>query len=532
MLVPDGALARAAAALGLEPDALSPCGRDAAKLELVAPDAPPRGRLVLVSAITPTAAGEGKTTTAIGLRDGLRRIGHVACAALRQPSQAPVFGQKGGGTGGGLARLVPAERIDLHFTGDLHAIAAAHNLLAAMIDNGLHFGALDVEPDAVRWPRVLDVGDRALRAITTGQAPGGGPPRQTGFVLTAASEVMACLCLARDADDLRARLGRMIVAVDRGGAPVTAADVGAVGAMMALLGEALHPNLVTTREGTPALVHGGPFANIAHGCSSVLATRLALAHAEWVVTEAGFGFDLGGEKFFDLVAPAGGFEAAAVVLVATVRALRAHGGDAADPLTAGLDNLDHHVAAVERFDRPAVIAVNRRADDDPDAIAQVVRWADIRGVPCAVADPYGAGGDGCLELARAVVAAARPGPARPPYAATDPAEAKLTALAAALYGAAEVRWTERAKADLAEIARHGGGTLPPCVAKTPTSLTDDPRRAGRPRDHVLTVTGAHLSAGAGFWVALCGAITRMPGLPRRPRALGLDLVDGISTGLD
>jgi formate--tetrahydrofolate ligase len=505
-------LADLAARLDLPLDALIPYGRDIAKLEAAA--RPPRGRVILVSAMTPTARGEGKTTVSIGLGDGLSKIGERVVVALRQPSLGPLFGIKGGGSGGGRAQLVPGERIDVHFTGDLHAIAAAHNLLAAAVDNHLHFATdLGLDPRAITWRRSVDMNDRALRKITV--SLGEPAERETGFIATAASEITAILGLAGNAAELRARIDRIIVGANRDGAPVTAAQIGVTGAMARLLAEAVLPNLVRTAEGTPAFVHGGPFANIAHGCSSVIATRAALGLADWVITEAGFGFDLGGEKFFDIKCRTAGLDAAAVVLVATVASLRAHGqGD----LAAGLANAAAHIEAVKRFGKSPVIAINAHPDDAPGSHAAIAGLGEAHGVPVVVTECYARGGDGATELARAVVAAARRDqPLRHPYQLADAPRAKLYALATAIYGAREVVWTPEADAQLAALPL-GAATWPVCVAKTPLSLSDDPARLGRPSEFPITVRGVRASAGAGFWVALCGAVNLMPGLPRRPRA--------------
>lgn len=538
-------IAEVAAELGLAEADWEPYGRLVAKIDPRLPSRAPeaRGRLVLVSAITPTPAGEGKTTTSVGLVQALRRLGASACAALREPSLGPSLGMKGGGTGGGRARLVPADRIDLHFTGDLHAVTAAHNLLAALVDNHLHFGnEAGIDPRRVTWRRVLDVNDRALRSIVVGLGgPAHGVPRESGFHITAASEVMAALCLADDAEDLRRRLGRIVVATTGGGAPVTAGDLKATGAMLALLRDALRPNLVQTTEGAPALVHGGPFANIAHGCSSVIATRTALRLADWVVTEAGFGFDLGGEKFIDIKCRAAGLDPAVVVLVATIRALKMHGGvplatlDAPDPeaVGRGLPNLDRHVESVRSFGRTPVIALNRFGPDHDDEIAVVrARCAEL-GVPFAVSDHFARGGEGALELARAVMAQAeRPrAPLAFAYDLDAPAEDKIRAVARKVYGAADVVFTPPARRDLDAARRLGFDGLPVCIAKAHTSLTDDARVRGRPTDFDITVRAVEPAAGAGFLVVSTGDILRMPGLPRHPRTEQIDLLADEITGL-
>jgi formate--tetrahydrofolate ligase len=535
-------LGEVAAELGLAPGEIVPYGSEMGKLPLALLAGPRRrpgtGRLVLVSAITPTAAGEGKTTVSISLGQALARIGESACLALREPSLGPVFGMKGGGTGGGRAHLHPAERINLHFTGDFHAVTSAHNLLAALLDNHLHHGnELGIDPKRVLWRRVLDLNDRALRNVVVGLgAPADGVARETGFDITAASEVMAMLCLAEGAEDLRTRLERTLVAFTREGAPVTAGRLGAAGAMLALLRDALLPNLAQTGEGTPALVHGGPFANIAHGCSSVLATRMALQLADWAVTEAGFGFDLGAEKFFDIKCTSAGLDAAAVVLVATVRALKSHGGVAAKGLGApdpgaverGLPNLEKHVENIRAFGEAPVVALNRFAGDGAEEIAVVRRRCAELGVPFAVADGFLRGGEGAEELAREVVAHAerRSRPFRPLYKAGDSVPDKIRAVASAMYGARGVVFTRRAERDLRELERHGFAGLPICIAKVATSLSDEPHRVNRPHDFDVTVREIQVNAGAGFLVVLTGDILRMPGLPKRPRAERVDLRDG------
>jgi len=531
-----------ARALELDPARLVRYGNDKAKVRH-RPEAPMRGRLVLVSAITPTESGEGKTTISIGLAQGLARLGCRACLALREPSLGPTFGMKGGATGGGRAQLVPAHDINLHFTGDFHAISSAHNLLAAMLDNHIHHdNKLEVDPRRVLWRRVVDMNDRALRDVVIGL--GGvlqGVPRQTGFDITPASEVMAALCLAEGAEDLRARLARLVVAFTFHKAPVTANDLDAVGAMMVLLKDALHPNLVQTGEGVPAFVHGGPFANIAHGCNSVIATKTALQQADWVVTEAGFGFDLGAEKFYDIKCVSAGLDTAAVVLVATVRALKRHGGVARDDfgrpnpaaVERGLPNLAKHVESIRDFGEPPVVALNHFASDTDDEIAVVREACAGLGVPFAVCDAFAEGGEGAVELAQAVLAHAekRPTPFRPLYEREEPFRAKLEKIAQHMYGARDVAYTRAAEQDLELIARLGYERLPLCVAKTQMSLSDDPRVVGRPVDFDVTVRGVLIAAGAGFLVPLLGEILRMPGLPTRPAATRIDLVDGEVVGL-
>ncbi len=536
----------AAAALGIDPALLHTYGRDMAKVDPAVTDSPRTrapAKLVLVSAITPTPAGEGKTTTTIGLADGLTRLGQRACAALREPSLGPCFGAKGGGTGGGLAQLVPSDRINLHFTGDFHAVTSAHNLLAAVIDHHLHLESdLDLEARRVVWRRVMDMNDRALRTIIVGLGGAAhGVPRQAGFDITAASELMAMLCLAGNADDLRARIDRTLVGFSRKGEPVLAGRLGVTGAMMALLRDALMPNLVRTMGGTPALVHGGPFANIAHGCSSVIGTRIALHQADWVITEAGFGFDLGAEKFFDIVCRSAGFDADVVVLVATVRALKLHGGlkvGALDTVDAeavarGLPNLDKHVENIRHFGKHPVVAVNRFHGDAPEELAVVTEHCWSHGLPVAVCDHYTRGAEGAVDLARAVMEkAAEPiTPFHPVYDLESTVPDKIRAVARTMYGAREVDFTKAAERDLKQIEKLGYARLPVCMAKTQNSLSDDPNLRGRPRDFEITVAGIQINAGAGFLVVMTGDIMRMPGLPEKPAALGIDLRDGEITGL-
>ncbi|MGV8040365.1 MAG: formate--tetrahydrofolate ligase [Thermoanaerobaculaceae bacterium] len=537
-------IADLAAGLGIRPHHLTLYGTDKAKVALEALDSGrERGRLVLVSAITPTDAGEGKTTTCIGLAQGLARIGQRVCLALREPSLGPTFGLKGGATGGGKSIVVPAEDINLHFTGDFHAISTAHNLLAAMLDNHIHQGnPLGIDHRRVLWRRVVDMNDRALRNIIIGL--GGvleGVPRETGFDITPASEVMAALCLAEDMEDLRRRLGRIIVAFTFGRKPVTAADLKAVGAMMVVLKDALRPNLVQTIEGVPAFVHGGPFANIAHGCNSVVATKMALAHADWVITEAGFGFDLGAEKFFDIKCVSAGLDTAAVVLVATVRALKLHGGvdrselDTPDPAAVerGLGNLEKHIESIRTFCEPPVVVLNRFPTDSEEEIEVVRHAAEEAGAPFAVSEVFARGGDGGIELAEEVIehAEQKAKPFCPLYDWSEPVKVKMRKIARAMYGAREVAWSKEAERDLALVRKLGYEGLPLCVAKTQKSLSDDPRLVGRPEEFDITVRALILAAGAGYIVPLLGDMIRMPGLPAEPQAERMDLVDGKVVGL-
>ncbi len=559
------AVDRAAAALHLPPETLTAYGPGVRKvapvppgpLDAVAADRSPDGvpgRLVLVSAVTPTKAGEGKTTVSVGLADGLARRGRRAALALREPSLGPVFGVKGGGTGGGRAQVEPADRINLHFTGDLHAIGVAHDLLAALVDNDLHFAALDaakgraapdraadapaptgasgLAPETTTWGRVVDVNDRALRSVTL--AAGGRAERPSRFDITAASEIMAVLALADSPQDLRARLGRIVVGRQgpdgpTPGADVTAADLGAVDAMLALLRDALAPNLVTTREGTPAFVHAGPFANIAHGASSVVATRTALAHAQEVVTEAGFGFDLGGEKFLDVKMRQAGLWPRAVVLVATAKALREHGagpdGDPAeaDALARGLPHLARHLANVARFGLPAVVAINVFPGDVEADLAALEAFCAEQGVPTARVTAFadgGAGGEALADRVLEVLDATDAAPPTPRYAYPDdaPLTTKIEALATDLYGAAGVAFDDAAAEELARLEAAGYGRLQVCMAKTHLSFADDPKAGGLAEGFTLRVREVRLSAGAGFVVAVAGRIVTMPALPREPAA--------------
>lgn len=546
------AIENVAAEIGLDPEAILPLGRHKAKVELggagaepaeyrgsepgteaAAAAGPGAGKLVLVSAVTPTKAGEGKTTVSVGLTDGLRRLGVRVALCLREPSMGPVFGIKGGGTGGGKAQVEPADDINLHFTGDLHAITAAHNLLAALIDNDLHFGgASGLAPERVTWSRALDVNDRALRGVVV--SAGARGERASRFDITAASEIMAVMALADSLADLRARLARIVVGTREDGSPVTARDLGAVDAMLALLKDALKPNLVQTREGAPAFVHLGPFGNIAHGCSSVVATKLALRHADVVVTEAGFGFELGGEKFLDIKARQAGVWPRAVVLVATVQALRAHGrGD----LAAGLTHLDRQLANIGAFGLPALVAINVFPTDGPDELEAVEAHVHALGADTARVTSFVDGGEGGEELARrllALLAATDAAPPRPRflYAEDDDLLAKLTAVARSVYGAAEVVLSEAAERDLAVLRAADQADLPVCIAKTHLSFSDDPKGGGLAEGFALTVRELRASAGAGFIVALMGDIITMPALPCEPAAKRVRVADdGSVSGL-
>ncbi len=531
--------------LGLTETDLILYGPHKAKIRLdVLKRFPPRGKLILVSAITPTAAGEGKTTTSIGLSQALVKLGESVCLTLREPSLGPCLGMKGGATGGGASEVLPIEDINLHFNGDFHAVTAAHNFLAAMLDNHIyHKGLSNIDPRRITWRRVLDMNDRSLRNIVSGL--GGvlqGVPRETGFDITAASEIMAVLCLAEGHEDLKRRLEKILVAFTVDGDPVTASQVNAVGAMSVLLKDALLPNLVQTNEGVPALIHGGPFANIAHGCNSVLATRAALALADWAVTEAGFGFDLGAEKFYDIKCRGAGLDTAAVVLVATCRALKLHGGvdkddlEKSDPqaVRRGLANLDQHVSNIQKFCEPPVVCLNHFAGDTEEEAAVVKEHCENSlKVPFAVSRVFAEGGQGGLELARQVLSHAekKSSPFCPLYDWEEDVKTKIFKVANGMYGAEKVKYSKKAERDLASIRKLGYANLPVCIAKTPASLTDDPKIQGRPENFTVTVREILIAAGAGFLIPLTGDILRMPGLPKVPRAEQFDLQEGKITGM-
>jgi formate--tetrahydrofolate ligase len=518
--------------LGLPEDLIEPYGRYTAKIRLETLDRFPtrRGKLILVTAITPTTSGEGKTVNTIGLTQGLVKRGHSAVAALREPSLGPVFGQKGGATGGGRASLAPVDKINLHFNGDFHAITSAHNLLAALLDSHLHFGnELKLDPREILWPRAMDMNDRALRRIVTGiGGRDGGPARETGFVITAASEIMAILSLSESRADLRRRLGEIVVGFNTEGRPVIASDLKAVGPMMVLLNDALLPNLVQTTEGVPAIVHGGPFANIAHGTSSVLAQRIGLHLADYVVNETGFAADLGAEKFFDLVMPMSGHVPAAAVVIVTLKALRAQGGTADGPVAAGFPNLDRHLANIKRWGVPAVVALNRFAADSEPDLEAVLAHCRGQGVEAALSEGYIKGGDGMTDLADRVVAAAStsdPARVQPIYSPDMSLEEKITAVATQVYGAQGVTFKATAKARLDRLSSIGYGRLPVCIAKTQYSFTDDPKTMGVPEGWKLSIGDVSLSAGAGFVVAIAGSMMLMPGLGKVPQAQKLDVDD-------
>ena len=541
-------IAEVAARAGIPEGALEPYGRFMAKVGLdfvVAQEGRPPGALVLVTGISPTAAGEGKTTTTIGLGDALNRLGTRAMICLREPSLGPCFGVKGGATGGGRAQVVPMDSINLHFTGDFHAITAANNLLAAMLDNHVHWGnALGLDARRVTWRRALDMNDRALREIVIGLGgPANGSPREDAFDITVASEVMAVFCLARDLADLQARLGRIQVGPRAGGGPaVTARDLQADGAMAVLLRDAFAPNLVQTLEGSPALVHGGPFANIAHGCNSVVATRLGLQLADVVVTEAGFGADLGGEKFLDIKCRSAGLAPTACVVVASLRALKMHGGVAKGALAGedvgavrrGMVNLARHVENMGRFGLPVVVALNSFTTDTEAEFAAVRDGMAERGVEAVLCTHWADGGAGAEALGRAVLSRIADGAAAfaPLYPDALPLADKLRTVAREIYGAADVQFAPGVAKRLAGFEAAGYADLPVCIAKTQYSFSADPTLLGAPEGHILPVREARLLAGAGFVVAVCGDIMTMPGLPRTPAAAGMRLdaagrIDGL-----
>ena len=533
--------------LGIAPENLEPYGHYKAKVSMdfiKSLQSKPNGKLILVSAITPTPAGEGKTTTTVGLTDALNHIGKKAMLCLREPSLGPSFGVKGGAAGGGYAQVVPMEDINLHFTGDFHAITSANNLLAALIDNHIYFGnALGIDSRRIAWRRVLDMNDRALRSIVS--SLGGvanGYPREDGFDITVASEVMAVFCLARDLDDLKNRLGNIVVAYTRDRKPIRARDLKARGAMAVLLKEALAPNLVQTLEGTPAFIHGGPFANIAHGCNSVLATTTALKLADYVVTEAGFGADLGGEKFIDIKCRKAGIAPDCVVLVATIRALKMHGGvkkedlktENLKALEAGMANLQRHVENVQKFGIVPLVSINRFSADTEAEIKLVQDKCKALGVEALMADHWAMGGAGAADVARAVVKIAESGKSKLKFLYPDdmPLFEKIRTIAKEIYRAKDVTADKSVRDQLASFEAMGCGKFPICVAKTQYSFSTNPDAKGAPADHVINVREVRLSAGAEFVVAICGEIMTMPGLPKVPAADSIDLgPDGRIVGL-
>ena len=535
-----------AAKAGIAPEYLEPYGRYKAKLLPGCVENKPRkGKLILVTAINPTPAGEGKTTVSIGLADALTEAGKKCMLALREPSLGPVFGVKGGAAGGGYSQIVPMEDLNLHFTGDLHAITSANNLLAAMIDNHIYFGnGLGFDLKNITWRRCMDMNDRELRSIIGGVGVRtNGVMRQDSFDITAASEIMAILCVSRDINDLKKRLGDIIAGYTAAGEPIRARDLNAQGAMCALLKDAIKPNLVQTLAGTPALIHGGPFANIAHGCNSIIATDHALRLADYCVTEAGFGADLGAEKFLDIKCRLGGFFPDACVLVATVRALKSHGGvpkaelDRPNPhaLAAGLENLGKHIENLTKvYSLPVAVAINRFASDTPEEIAQVQQYCMRAGVKAVEADVWGRGGKGAAELAQTVTELCRAEHAAPTFAYSPDMSLreKIEAVATRIYGADGVDFSPAALVQLENLEKLGCAPLPVCIAKTQYSLSDNPRLSARPRGFSIKVSQLRLSAGAGFTVVLTGDIMTMPGLPRVPAACKIDVTpEGKITGL-
>ena len=535
-----------AAKIGLAPEELELYGRYKAKVALDAwqrVKERPDGKLILCTAINPTPAGEGKTTTSVGLADALSRRGHKAAAALREPSMGPCFGMKGGAAGGGYAQVVPMEDINLHFTGDFHAITTAHNLLAALIDNHIQQGnALDLDVRRIPWKRVLDLNDRALRHVVVGM--GGkahGVPRETGFDITVASEMMAILCLSRDLMDMKERLGRIVIGYSRDGKARRADELGATGALTLLFKDAIKPNIVQTLEGTPVFIHGGPFANIAHGCNSIMATKFALKFADVVVTEAGFGADLGAEKFLDIKCRFAGISPDAVVIVATVRALKMHGGlgktelakvDMA-ALKKGMANLGKHIENVQKFGLPAVVAVNVFPTDTEEELDFVCRECESLGAEAALSEVWAKGGQGGEALAAKVEAALeKKADFHQLYDEKETIPEKIGKIAREIYGAAGVDFTKEAQRELEELEALGFDKMPVCMAKTQYSLSDDAALLGRPEGFRITVRELRLAAGAGFIVALTGSILTMPGLPKHPAAMDMDITqDGRITGL-
>lgn len=536
-----------AAKLGIGEDDIELYGRYKAKLSMdliKRVQDKPDGKLILVTAITPTPAGEGKSTTTVGLAQGLAKIGQKVIVALREPSLGPCMGIKGGAAGGGYSQVVPMEDINLHFTGDFHAITSAHMLLAAMLDNHIQQGnALNIDPRRIVWKRVVDMNDRELRNIVVGL--GGkahGVPRQDGFDITVASEVMAILCLATGLHDLKERLSKIIVAYDYSGNPITAGMLKAQGAMAALLKDAVKPNLVQTLENVPAIIHGGPFANIAHGCNSVMATKTALKLADYTITEAGFGADLGAEKFFDIKCRYAGLKPDAVVLVATVRALKMHGGvpktDLATPdveaVKRGIVNLEKHIENIKQYGLPLVVAINAFAQDTPEELEAIRSHCAAHGVNVALSEVFAKGGEGGIELAKEVVALATSGKAdfKLLYGEELSLKEKIETIATKIYGAVGVNYTKEANNALKDFEKMGYGHLPVCMAKTQYSFSDDPALLGRPEGFEITIKNCRIAAGAGFVVVLTGDIMTMPGLPKVPAAEKIDVSDdGVISGL-
>lgn len=527
---------------GIDPAALTLFGNTKAKVDITQlVDSPANGKLILVTGISPTPAGEGKSTVLIGLSDAMTRLGHKAAAALREPSQGPVMGIKGGAAGGGYSQIVPMEDINLHFTGDFHAIAAANNTLAALIDNHIHQGNdLNIDPRRVSWQRCLDVNDRALRNVNTGLGgPAHGVPRETGFTITAASEIMAVLCMATDLEDFKQRVRDITIGFTYDNQPVTAGQLGAEGALSALMKDALNPNLVQTLGGTPAYIHGGPFANIAHGCNSLIATRVALQHADIVLTEAGFGSDLGAEKFFDIKARYGNLDVNGAVIVATIRSLKYNAGVPLDELKEenlealkeGVSNLARHVSNTQQFGVTPVVALNLFTSDTVAEREFMREWAKGFQVPLAEVNVWAEGGAGAEDLARAVVDNLRSG-STPLYDPQLGIEKSIETVAKRIYRAGEVEYSPRARKDLAMIKANGWDKLPVCISKTQYSFSDNPRELGAPAGHTLHIRELLPRTGAGFVVVLTGDVMTMPGLPKKPAADNIDITaDGKISGL-
>lgn len=528
--------------LGVDENDVIPFGRNKAKISLDVLDKPAApGKLILVSAITPTPSGEGKTTVSIGLAQGLQAIGKKACLALRQPSMGPVFGRKGGATGGGKSSLTPPDEINMHFTGDFHAITSAHNLISAIIDNAMFFHTLNIDERKVTWKRVMDMNDRSLRSIIVGLNKQGFP-RETGFDITPASEIMAILCLATDEDDLRRRIENILLGFTIDNKPFTVKDLGVAGAITVLLKDAISPNLVQTTEHTPAFIHGGPFANIAHGCNSILATKLAMTFGDYAITEAGFGADLGAEKFYDIKCRKGGLQPKLTVLVATAQGLKMHGGVAPElikepnmeGLKEGIKNLDKHIENLQSFGQTVVVAFNRYANDTDEELDFVRRHCEEIGVGFAINNAFMEGGDGAVELAQLVVDTIEKQPSQPlsfAYDETDSVEEKVTKVACELYGAKQVLFGPAARKKLKMIQELGYTRFPICIAKTQYSFSTDPKLYGVASGFNFAVRDIVINAGAEMLVIVAGEIMRMPGLPKEPQALHIDIVNGEIEGL-
>ncbi len=535
-------IADIAAQAGVGEDALIPYGKHMAKVDITQVPSGNPGKLVVVTGVSPTPAGEGKSTTLIGLTDALAKLGQNAMVALREPSLGPVMGIKGGAAGGGYSQVVPMEQINLHFTGDFHAITSANNTLAALIDNHIHQGnALGIDPRRVTWQRCLDVNDRALRNVVTGLGgPAHGVPAETGFTITAASEIMAILGLATDLEDLKQRLANITIGLTYDKKPVTAGDLGAEGAMAALLKDAVNPNLVQTLGGTPAFIHGGPFANIAHGCNTLIATRTAQQYADIVLTEAGFGSDLGAEKFFDIKARYGGLDVAGAVIVATIRSIKHNAGVAKAELSnenvaaleEGIVNLERHVENVRKFGVTPVVALNRFTSDTSAELEFVHAWAKDKGVALAEADVWGKGGDGALELAQTLLDNLTEGTSHPLYDPAEGVENSIETIAKEIYRADNVQYSAAALKDLQTLKDNGFDNLPVCISKTQYSFSDDPSQLGAPTGHTLHVRNLIPRTGAGFVLVLTGDVMTMPGLPKKPAANNIDVDNnGVISGL-